>query len=310
MKKVCTFNIYKVIALFLVVCFFLLMILGYSAGIKVLAQDAGFNIVQVTDGNVETFRLNNIFALKATSTKTKTNINPLDTFSLEHPKGFNVEMAQESNYVVYQKQTLAADSDSWSDSEGYLTIYTTAYHRGYTPTGNARYQITAEIDFHKTFIMRNEEQLILNHSAAGVFDSTGSEWGTMSYHASLHNHSAFVNPPIDKEEDVTLNITPDYSQASGVCFKFEWPEDLRQFNNAGGALKVDIRNVYTDWYLTANYYVIATNDTNVAVSYIHNEKITGGALSVSFGAYGISANINIDGTNTPYYARPILIYNI
>ncbi len=41
MKKVCTFNIYKVIALFLVVCFFLLMILGYSAGIKVLAQDAG-----------------------------------------------------------------------------------------------------------------------------------------------------------------------------------------------------------------------------------------------------------------------------
>lgn len=289
---------------------------GMSVPLQSYAEGQGFEIVQETSEDAQIFRINNISKLndaRNARSMERSATNPLAQFAEDHPIGFNLELAKNSNYVVYQEQEINAiytnDSGEWTDNEGYMTIYTAAYHQGYNVSGNARYLVTGDIVFHKTFKLRYEEQLIMNHSANGVFDSTGTESGTMSYHASLHNHSAYSTQK-DIEKDVTENILPDYSQSSGVCFKFKWPEDLIRYNGAGGAQKVDIRNVYTNWRLTTSYYVIATNDTNVAVNYIHNEKILGDALSISFGAYGVSANIDIKGNYTPYYARPILIYNI
>jgi len=45
----------------------------------------------------------------------------------------------------------------------------------------------------------------------------------------------------------------------------------------------------------------------VQTVYVHNEKVFGGNLSISFGFYGVSASFNVKGRNTTYYAKPILI---
>ncbi|HIX50139.1 MAG TPA: hypothetical protein H9851_02545 [Candidatus Borkfalkia faecavium] len=280
----------------------------------VKAEEVEFNIVQEEVDGVKTFRLNNILSLDQSPMTRNASNDPIEEFAKQHPYGFNEQEAKESNFVVYQEQTLAAqdfDGESeWSDDEGYLTIYTTAYHKGYTITGNARYKVEGEVVFHKTFKLRYEEQFILSHSTAGVFDSNGTEEGNMSYHYYYHNHSAYHNPPEDWEKDVTEELIPSYTQSFGVCFKLQWPTDVKAYNDGAGATKVDHKQIYSNWHLEGSYYVIATNDTNVAVSYVHNENFFANALSVSFGACGISANIDIEGSNTLYSARPILIYNI
>jgi len=277
------------------------------------SRNGEFEIIQENTDGIKLTRINNVFSLNAKKTRS-INKNQLEQFAKEHPVGFDVGLAKSSKYIVYQEQKINAltgemYSGSTTDQDGYLTMYTTAYHKGYSKSGNARYLVKGEIVFHKVFKTRNQDQFIMNHSTTGVFDSTGTEEGMMSYHASLHNHSAF-RPPLDKEEDVNTPLTPDYTNSYGVCFKLKWPRDEIQNNNSSGAIKVDIRYVYTNWKLSGSYYVIATNDTNVAINYIQNKDILGNNLSISFGAYGVSAGLNIEGKRQEFNARPILIYNI
>lgn len=290
------------------------LLLCFDFGQIVKAEEVKFNIVQEEENGIKTFRLNNIFSLEQRPVTRGASSDPIEEFAQNHPYGFDMQEAKKSNFVVYQEQTIAAqepdEEGAWSDDEGYLTIYTTAYHKGYTKSGNARYKVDGEIVFHKTFKLRYEEQFILSHSATGVFDSSGTESGSMSYHHYYHNHSAYHNPPEDWEKDVVKTLEPSYTQTFGVCFKLEWPSDVSAHNNAAGPIKVDHEEVYSNWNLKGSYYVIATNDTNVGVAYVHNENFFGNALSVSFGACGASVNLDIEGKDTLYSARSILIYNI
>lgn len=320
MKKL-TVTLKKIIVSFFAIAFALAGIPLLQGNVKTAnaEEKPAFNITEEMNDGVKTIRLNNINLIEKSGTSTLKKakaVDPLNEFAKEHPYGFDIDEARTSSYIVYQEQVMyAADSDNpdYSDKfdDGYLTIYTTAYHKGYTPSGNARYLVKGEVVFNKLFKTRLEERFIISHSANGTFDSTGTETGVMSYHASIHNHSAYVNPPIDEEKDVVKNLKPKYS-LYGIDFALRWPEDLKLNNNSGGPGKVDRREIYTDWHLYGSYYVIATNDTNVAVTYAHNLKVFSGSLSVGIGACGVSANVTItpERQKRQYDARPITLYNI
>lgn len=324
MKKL-TVTLKKIIVSFFAIAFALAVIPLSQGNVKTAnaEEKPAFNITEEMNDGVKTIRLNNINLIEKSGTsalKKAKAVDPLNEFAKEHPYGFDIEEARTSNCVVYQEEVVYASESEGSEEpdysdrfdDGYLTIYTTAYHKGYTPTKNARYLVKGEVVFNKLFKTRLEERLILAHSANGTFDSTGTETGVMSYHASIHNHSAYVNPPIDEEKDVVKNLKPKYSSMNGVDFALRWPEDLKLNNNSGGPGKVDRREIYTDWHLYGSYYVIATNDMNVAVTYAHNLKIFAGSLGVSIGVSGANVNVTVTPENQTrkYSARPLTLYNI
>lgn len=199
-----------------------------------------------------------------------------------------------------------AKSDSWSDDEGYLTICTIAYQTGKSPTGHTTYKIVGQVNFHKTFKLRNKDILVLRGSDHAVFDDSYTDSGVYGYHASIHNSNDFASTDI--EENRMFDLTPNYSYGtSGVAFEFRFPED-NVGTATGGGVTVTMNEMYTNWWVIG-YYGISVLDTAVVqVSYIHNENLLGGDLSLSFGPVGLS--FSLSGSNTVYDARPMTLYDV
>ena len=222
-----------------------------------------------------------------------------------------MELAKTSNYVVYQEQTISLfpepdASGKWDSDDGYMTIYTTAYHQGYVKSGNERYLIIAQVKFNNVFNKRNEDLLFMEHFSNAILDTEGtSEKCIMSY---LHDFYSNVPGPDNFEETLKNEIKPNYSLDNGVSFALQWPKD-KKISVEGYV----IQETYKNWDGLAAYNIITTNDANVKISYIHNKKSLGGSLSVglSYGPLGVSFNIEGDnGKYIPYAARPITVYNI
>ncbi len=53
----------------------------------------------------------------------------------------------------------------------------------------------------------------------------------------------------------------------------------------------------------ANYPISLTSNTSLNAVYIHNDRLFGGKLSISAGAYGFS--LSISGAHTDYSMTPI-----
>lgn len=217
------------------------------------------------------------------------------------PSGYEITVVENG----VEKQITA--QDSWSDDEGYLTIYTTAYKIGYDKEGDAIYTIEGKVQMHKTFKMRNQEEFVLHHSANGSYKPNSAS-GQQGYHESYKGYNPYVGGDTSYEKDIVNNLTPKFSSLSGINFSFKFPEDYNHSSTGGGVSLTSIAH-FTNWWCFGKYDVIVSDKTNVQTCYYHNEKFFGGNLSVSFSAYGLGLSVTVSGTCTKYEAEPILLYN-
>lgn len=220
---------------------------------------------------------------------------------LLNPTGY--EMTISENGVEKQVST----QGSWSDNEERLTIYTTAYKLGYDQEGDAIYTIEGRVQIHNPFRRRNQEQLVLHHSASGSYKPSSSS-GQQGYHESYEGYNPYTGGHSAYERDVINDLTPQFSSIYGVNFAFKFPKDYNH-SGTGGGVTIWSRAVYTNLWCVGQYDVIVSGKTNVQTCYYHNEEIMGGNLSVSFSAYGVGLSVNVSGSCTKYEAEPILLYN-
>lgn len=195
-------------------------------------------------------------------------------------------------------------STTWSDDEGYMTISTYAYKTGVDQEGDAIYNIKAHYFLHKTFKMRNQDEVTLAHTSNAVLDSNSTMFGEQSYHKYYYLNSGYDDPVVINE-NVTNELSPLFPTLNSVQYSFKFPVD--RSGSFGGS--TGYTEKYTVWIVKAQYTIIVSGKTNVQACYFHNENLFGGNLSIGFGVGPVSVSYSVSGTCTKYQATPLLLYN-
>lgn len=175
-----------------------------------------------------------------------------------------------TEHVIVQKQNILIRgvndaSSTWNDSEGYITLYTSAYYKNSDGANYKRYLIESMVQYNKSFKSKRSDSLCLSHYDGGTY-ITGTSYG-------------------EKEGNSLVNVTPSYSGMYGIVVRYKYSSDL---TNAIGRYEISVPN--GDYVTIQSYYV-------------HSESFFNDNVSVSISMYlGISIS---GGSYTDYYAEPL-----
>lgn len=202
-----------------------------------------------------------------------------DEYSIDYNEAISSQDVYIQDEYVYaddlSKNIIESKIQSYKDygndethKGGYIRFITKAYAIGFYD-GNIVYHIEVTIEQKKKFKINRVDNLIIRHGANAV--SFTNKGYTASGEMRIPNTiiTASDQPPI-------INVTyerlePKYS-LYGVCYDFN-PDNKSLF---------DMNSV------TANYYMVATDYTEVQPIYVHNFDLFLDSVSISFGPVGVS----------------------
>ena len=163
---------------------------------------------------------------------------------------------------------------------------TTAYQMGIYD-GNVVYRVTSHATIEKDFFFdKNDNLIIRTGENATYYDGYLCTGKATVYDISKGKHD-FISENY---------LTPQFDRGSGVLYEFPVVQDT------GPGCSYNPRQTEVD----GDYYLVATNTTEVQSTYVHNQNIFTDSLSVSFGPVGV--NIPLGSFDAAiYYATPMTL---
>lgn len=176
-------------------------------------------------------------------------------------------------------------TEEYLHNKGYIKFTTTAYALGFYD-GHIVYHIDVKTEQQKKFVINHKDNLIIRHgdNAATYTDDEYPASGTRYTPCTIY--MAYSSNPITADEHESLS--PDYScSEAGVYYTF----------TAGGSTTVgDTATViYGNTVVEGDYYMVATDTTEVQPVYVHNYHWLVDSVSISFKGVGVSIST---GPNT------------
>ena len=190
-----------------------------------------------------------------------------------------------------------ADPGSYDDPEGYVWIRTIVRDTGYNSFGDKSYEADVIVAYAgsygdsyqpPTFWTRGEDRIVIGHGAGAYFNS--EEASRVDGYYQFYEYT-----PSQGQWLTTWGVTQGFVGQSDF---------LDTKINLANRLNVN-NNFYGDFVSYARYPFALTSNTTLYASYIHNERLFGGKLTLSVGAYGFSISIN--GSHTEYSITPIAL---
>jgi len=184
----------------------------------------------------------------------------------------------------------------YDDPEGYLTIRTVISSDGYNFFGDKSYIVTVTVKYAgnydnsyqaPTFGIRGEDRLVIGHGSGAYYNSERT--------SIVDGHYQFYSK---KPADLRAYVTT-WSVTQGFLIYTDFLDTKINLAN-----KLNVNNhFHGDKECMAIYPISLTSNTSLNAVYIHNERLFGGKLSISAGAYGFS--LSISGAHTDYSMTPI-----
>lgn len=177
-------------------------------------------------------------------------------------------------------------SDTYTEPGGYVTMTTTAYQIGFYD-GNIVYHITSKAILNKNFFFTKKDNLVIRYGEnAAFYDGKKCEGKASIYDIKNNKHDFLYDQ----------DLTPSFEKGSGVLYEFP------VIQSTGTGDSYNPRQTIVE----GDYYIVATNTTNVQSVYIHNQNLLIDSLSFSFGPVGI--NIPLSSFEAAiYYATPLTL---
>lgn len=304
----------KIISLIVFFCIFFTLSSGTVSAKN--APKYNEDIFEITTETAERLKITKIKLSKSYQNNKK--INSYEYSRVE--KLFDLESWQlcDSNEIIIQDQIISGDfvfdeadamvartanitqlsvSDpgSYDDPEGYIWIRTIVRDTGYNSLGDKSYEADVIVAYAgsysdsyqpPTFATRGEDRIVIGHGSGAYFDSERA--------SRVDGYYQFYGfTPSRGEWITTWGVTQGFVQQSDF---------LDTKINLANRLNVN-NHFHGDFVSYARYPFALTENTNLYGTYIHNERLFGGKLSLSVGAYGFS--ISISGSHTEYSITPI-----
>lgn len=225
------------------------------------------------------------------------NIDDEDTKNLFDKYYIDYDEAKVSSDIYIQEETLKFDEITNDNNEhnikfsseveelhneGYIKFITTAYAIGYYD-GGIVYHVKVRSEQQKSFIQKRTDNLIIQHGENAVtfinndYNASGNRYVPCTINWSLPGKEP-------TKSDINQELEPNYNyKEGGVYYSFKAEET--------GSSSDFYSTTYGYTTITGDYYLIATDTTEIQASYIHNYNIFVNSLSISFGNIGVGINI-------------------
>lgn len=167
-------------------------------------------------------------------------------------------------------------------NKGYIRFRTTAYALGFYD-GGIVYYIEETVQQLKDFIVHQKDNLIIRH-------------GNNSVTLNIDRYEAIgslYTPRVIMEgtdylyqADINETLFPDFSSAAGVFYTF-----------IASGMDIAIPGYVSQHGLSTirgNYYMVATDTTEIQPVYVHNTNVFIDSISISFGPVGVSISLPHD----------------
>ncbi|MCD4826223.1 MAG: hypothetical protein K8Q99_00420 [Acholeplasmataceae bacterium] len=300
MKKIIVFN------LFLCVIFVLFGI-NINASQNYTDNEQFFDITEQVINKIKITRINS-----AKESKGKTKSYELEYLEIANRYELNTWQIKDRDEITIYEELLdgeyspeqsdemmiksVANPGEYDDPEGYLTIRTVISSDGYNSFGDKSYIVTVTVKYAgnyddssqtPTFGIRGEDRLVIGHGSGAYYNSERS--------SIVDGHYQFYSK---KPADLRAYVTT-WSVTQGFL---RYTDFLDTKVNLANKLNVN-NHFHGDKECMAIYPISLTSNTSLNAVYIHNERLFGGKLSISAGAYGFS--LSISGAHTDYSMTPI-----
>lgn len=279
-----------------------LLVMMVLFGMSMIPQN-----IKVNAGNIGETNTISIYELTDNIKKIhwQNNTKSLSTSDKEFFNGYgvNYEEALSSTNVFVQSQLVEFDEiiskdavfdgnvsllnigdsgeDEFIHNKGYVKFTTIAYQLGFYD-GGIVYHIEETVQQLKDFIIHQNDNLIIRH---------GNNSATLNIDGYEATGSLFTPCAIRWFDGSKTNIdefsklTPDFSVSDGGV--------VYTFKVGGMNLSTDAYDiVYGNSTVKGDYYIVATDTTEIQPVYIHNKSWFVSSLSVSFGPIGVSVDTN------------------
>lgn len=181
-------------------------------------------------------------------------------------------------------------SDTFIEQEGYIKFLTVVSLVGYNSTGNPKFQVYSEANILKNFFFKQKDFLVIDTDENSVYDSDND--GLYGKHEV---YKKYINTTPPTYKGFKTHLKPVYSNVGG---------GVLYGDNLGNTVNDIFGTSIYDEKFIGKYYFIATNDTSVQTSYVHDENIFGD-LTISFSIYGLG--FSVEGSHSPFHAEPLTI---
>jgi len=220
------------------------LIIAFSCTFVQAAYEDCDEILEVTESISE--NVEQIVVKKNKNIKKKKNVEKFTKIKSKFLLSENYDDSEviyssiEQINVVNESGTNEISSQSinneWSDNEGYLTIYTSAYKIGNEQSDSGKiypvYHIEGKVVMSKTFKLRYQDQLIIRHSSSGAFYTGCETTGLQKYKTITSSNNPYVGQKT-VYNNVENKLTALFSNP-GVNYKFKFPEDYGNSSTGGG----------------------------------------------------------------------------
>lgn len=199
----------------------------------------------------------------------------LDVYVQEEYIKFDEKYTQEN---IQTANLLDTQTQEYLHNKGYIKFITKAYALGFYD-GSIVYHIVTTTEQQKSFVLNKKDNLIIRHGENAVtlnIDDYQAKGESCTPYTVYWTYNP-KNPSYDKAVN---NLYPNYSYSNGGVY-YTFPAGYSSTTS-------DIASVvYGKTKVTGDYYIVATDTTEVQPVYIHNYNIFLDSVSISFGPIGV-----------------------
>ncbi len=251
-------------------------------------------IVQSSNDNITNIQWHNNMSSVSNDKKSLSLFEQYDVDAYEASKSMDVFIQEE--YLPFE-EIISTDLSSRSGmsmldvgnsqtqefihNKGYIKFITKAYALGFYD-GGLVYHVEVTTEQQKSFFVNHKDNLIIRHgeNAATLNLEDYQARGERFTPCTIYWPNDPNNPTNADEHE---NLTPNYSCSEGGVYY--------TFSPGGSTTTGDVATViYGDTSVTADYYMVATDTTEIQPVYVHNYNWFVDSLSISFGPIGVSVD--------------------
>lgn len=196
---------------------------------------------------------------------------------------FDEQLSADYTGTAFSLTGIGSDySDSYTHNEGYIKFTTTAYGIGFYD-GGIVYHVEIKTEQQKSFVVNQNDNIIIQHgdNSVSLINDECKAKGSRYTPCTIY----WINNPIPTIADEHQILEPDYSCSDGgVYYTFK--------ANGTDASDQNVSVQYGYTTVTADYYLIATDTTEIQPTYVHNINWFIDSLSLTFGKIGVGINVN------------------
>ncbi len=216
-------------------------------------------------------------------------VSLFDTYDIDINEASNsLDVYVQEEYVEFDEKYIKKDIETISlndtqtqeylHNKGYIKFITKAYALGFYD-GSIVYHIVTTTEQQKSFKINKKDDLIIRHGENSVTLNIDK------YQAKGESCTPYTiymeNDPSNPTYGNVINeLSPNYSFSNGGVY-YTFPGGFTSSINKG------VNIVYDNTKVTGDYYIVATDTTEVQPVYVHNRNLLFDSISISFGPIGV-----------------------